>query len=65
MQKRGTFIRTVFLTSVIIIILSFGIYGIFESYEKIKEIYFGEYRNALEISQEKIIFFDYEKEINS
>ena len=65
MQKRGTFIRTVYLTAVIILILSFGIYGVFESYEKIKEIYFGEYRNAVEINQEKITFFDYEKEIEN
>ncbi len=64
MQKRGTFIRTVYLTAVIILILSFGIYGVFESYEKIKEIYFGEYRNAVEINQEKIIFLDLKKEIN-
>lgn len=60
MRKIKVFLRTVYLTSVIIICLFVGIFGICKAYEGIRLVGFGEYRRAVEMDGEKIVFFDYE-----
>lgn len=60
--KKSTkiFFRTVYITSVIIVCLFIGIYGVFKAYEGIRLVGFGEYRKAVEKENDKIIVFDYE-----
>lgn len=59
-QNSKIFSRTVYITSVILLCLIFGFYGVFKAYESIRLIAFGEYRNAVEITDEEIKVFDYE-----
>lgn len=40
--------------------MSFGTLGICKAYESIRFIGFGEYKNAIEISKEKIKILDFE-----
>ena len=54
-----TFFRTVYLSSTVIFCLFIGIYGISKAYENIRLIGFGEYRNAIEITEEEILIFDF------
>jgi len=58
-KKVILFLRTVYLTSVIIFCLVLGFYGICKAYEGIRLVGFGEYRNAIEIEDEKISFLDF------
>lgn len=58
-KKVILFLRTVYLTSVIIFCLVLGFYGICKAYEGIRLVGFGEYRNAIEIEDEKITFLDF------
>lgn len=58
-KKVILFLRTVYLTSIIIFCLVLGFYGICKAYEGIRLVGFGEYRNAIEIEEEKITFLDF------
>ena len=57
------FFKTVYITAVIIFCLVFGITGVMKAYENIREVCFGEYRNAVEIKDGRFRFFDFEAEI--
>ena len=61
-MKRETkiFFRTVKLTSVVLICVLIGFFGITEAYENIRKIGFGEYRKAIEIENGTLKFFDFE-----
>ncbi len=60
MQKNSVFLRTVYITSTILLCLFLGIYGIFSAYKSIRQIAFGEYRNAVEIKEDEIKILDFE-----
>ena len=62
MQNSKVFLRTVYITSVILLCLFLGFYGAFKAYENMRQIAFGEYRNAVEITQDEIKIFDYKKQ---
>ena len=60
MQTYEIFLRTIYMTSVILLCLFLGFYGIFKAYENIRLVAFGEYRNAVEITEEEVKLLDYE-----
>lgn len=57
-KKIILFLRTVYISSVIIFCLLLGIFGVCKAYEGIRLVGFGEYRNAIEQNDEGILFFD-------
>lgn len=59
MQNSKVFLRTVYITSVILLCLFLGFYGVFKAYENIRLTAFGEYRNAVQITGEEIKLFDF------
>ena len=56
------FFRTLYISSVVFFCLFIGIYGISKAYENMRLIGFGEYRNAIEVTENEIKIFDYEIE---
>lgn len=54
------FLRSLYISSVVFFCLFIGIYGISRAYESIRLIGFGEYRDAIEITENEIKIFDYE-----
>ena len=59
-RKAKLFFRSFFISSIIVFNIIFGFSGISKAYEQIRLIGFGEYRKAIEIKDNKILFFDYE-----
>ena len=53
------FLRKMILSFVVSSCILFGFWGICEAYEGIRQVGFGEYRNAIEIEDGKIRFFDF------
>lgn len=64
-MKKNTkiFIRTVHITSVILLCLTIALWGAALSYEGIRKIGFGEQRRAIEIEEGTLHFFDFEIKI--
>ncbi len=60
MQKNSVFLRTVYITTTILLCLIFGVYGVFSAYKNIRQIAFGEYRSPIEITREGIKILDFE-----
>ncbi len=60
-MKRSTklFLRSFYISSVIVFCLTLGILGITKAYEGIRLVGFGEYRNAVEIENGSIKIFDF------
>ncbi len=54
------FIRKTAISAVVSLCIIFGFAGVCKAYEGIREIGFGEYRNAIEIKDQKFRFFDFE-----
>lgn len=61
-RKFKTFIRTFYISSVIMLCIIFGFWGTAKAYSAMRLIAFGEYRNAVSISDDKIRLFDFEIE---
>lgn len=59
-NKIKIFLKTLYLSGVIVFCFILGFSGICKAYENIRLIGFGEYRNAIEISDGTLKFFDYE-----
>lgn len=59
-KETKIFIRTVKYTSLILFCLITCFLGMAKSYENIRKIGFGEYRKAVEIEDGKILFFDFQ-----
>ena len=59
MQKNSILSRTIYLSTIIILCLFLGMYGVFSAYKNIRRIAFGEYREAIEKNEEEIKIFDY------
>ena len=57
------FIRSFYITFIILLCVVFGFYSICKAYENIRLVSFGEYRSAIELEEGKFKFFDYTKEI--
>ena len=60
MQKNSILLRTVYITTTILFCLIFGIYGVFSAYKNIRQLAFGEYRKAIEITEDEIKILDFE-----
>lgn len=56
------FLRKMIISTVISSCILFGFWAVCEAYEGIRQVGFGEYRNAIEIEDGKLIFFDFKKE---
>lgn len=57
------FLRTFYISTVIMFCAVFGFLGIAKSYEAIRLTGFGEYRNAVDIDNDRIRLFDFEIKI--
>lgn len=60
MKRFKVFIRTVYISSVIVFCLFIGIYGSAKAYENIRRIGFGENRSAIEFEDGKLSIFDFQ-----
>lgn len=58
-RKFKLFLKSFYLSSLIIFCLIFGFLGVSKAYENIRMIGFGEYRSAIEIEDGKIKIFDF------
>ncbi len=60
-MKRSTkmFLRSFYISSVVVFCLLLGIFGITKAYEGIRLIGFGEHRSAIEIDDRDIKIFDF------
>ena len=60
-MKRSTklFLRSFYISSVVVFCLIIGVLGISKAYEGIRLVGFGEYRNAVEIENGDIKIFDF------
>ncbi len=54
------FLKSFYLSAVILFCLSFGAYGISKAYENTRQIGFGEYKKALAVTDEGIRILDFE-----
>ena len=57
------FLRSFFISLVVVFCIGVGFFGVAEAYENIRLVAFGEYRRAIEIKEDKIMIFDYEIKI--
>ena len=53
------FIRKMYISAVVSSCILFGFWSICNAYRNIRQIGFGEYRNAIELSDGRLNFFDY------
>ena len=58
------FIRKMYISAVVSSCILFGFWSICTAYRNIRQIGFGEYRNAIEYKDGNFRFFDYEKDLN-
>ena len=60
-MKRNTrlFLKSFFVSSVVVFCLILGFFGITKAYEGIRLVGFGEYRSAIEIDDKGIKIFDF------
>lgn len=57
-----TFIRTFYISAIVMLCIILGFWGTAKAYSAMRLIAFGEYRNAVSISDDKIRLFDFEIE---
>ncbi len=58
-RKTKTYFRTFYISWIIIMCLMFGWFGISTAYENTVQVAFGEYKKAIEISEETIRILDF------
>lgn len=58
-RQTKTYFRTLYITLVVVMCLSLGWIGISMAYENTVQVAFGEYRQAIEISDEQIRILDF------
>ena len=58
------FIRKTYISAVVSSCILFGFCACCVAYQNIRQIGFGEYRNAIEYKDGNFRFFDYEKDLN-
>lgn len=59
-EHTKTYLRTFYITLIIAMCLAIGCLGIAAAYENTVQVAFGEYKKAIEISNEKIRILDFE-----
>lgn len=64
MNKTKVFLRSFYISSVIIFCICFGFLGIAKAYENIRLIGFGEYRKAVEYEEGTLRIFDFEIDLH-
>ncbi len=64
MKKHKIFLRSFYISAVVIFCIFIAFFGISKAYENIRLIAFGEYRNAVEIKENELRFFDLSFELN-
>lgn len=57
------FIRKAYISAVVSSCILFGFCAVCVAYQNIRQVGFGEYRNAIEYKDGTLRFFDYEKKI--
>lgn len=62
-MKKGLFLRSFFISLVLVFCLGFGFFGIAKAYENIRLVAYGEYVNAIELKDGYLKFFDIEIKI--
>lgn len=63
MYSKKLFVKTVKISSIFVFCALFGILAAAEAFEGIREVAYGEYREALEYEDGVLKFFDFEIEI--
>ncbi len=58
MKGFKTFLRSFYISAVIVLCLGIAVFGISKAYESIRRIGFGEYRSAVEFADGEFKFFD-------
>ena len=58
-RKTNVFLRSFYLNSVIIFCVFLAVAGISKSYEGIRQVGFGEYKKAIEITENEIRILDF------
>lgn len=58
-RRTKTYFRTFYISLIVIMCLTFGWLGIATAYENTVRIAFGEYRSAIEISEDTIRILDF------
>ncbi|MBQ8740944.1 MAG: hypothetical protein IJY79_05300 [Clostridia bacterium] len=58
-RQTKTYFRTFYISWIVIMCLVFGWLGIAAAYENTVQVAFGEYKSAIEISNEKIRILDF------
>lgn len=58
-RQTKTYFRTLYITLVILLCLSLGWIGISTAYENIVSVAYGEYKKAIEISEDTIRILDF------
>lgn len=58
-RKTKTYFRTFYISWIVIMCLVFGWFGISTAYENTVQVAFGEYKKAIEISEETIRILDF------
>ena len=59
MRNLRTFLRSFYISSVVVFCLILGFVGVTKAYENIRLIAYGEYKNAIEIENGKLRIFDF------
>lgn len=58
-RQTKTYLRTLYITLVVVMCLSLGWIGISTAYENTVQVAFGEYKRAIEITDEEIRILDF------
>ncbi len=58
-RQTKTYLRTLYITLVVVMCLSLGWIGISMAYENTVQVAFGEYKRAIEITDEEIRILDF------
>ncbi len=59
-KKIKIFLKTVYISSTLLLCLFIGVFGSFKAYEGIRQIGFGEYCSAVEYKDGNLKIFDFE-----
>ena len=59
-KQTRLFFKSFYISATLCLCLFIAVFGSFKAYENIRLIGFGEYKKAVEITPEKIRFFDFE-----
>ena len=58
-MKKSLFLRTVYISAVVIFCIVIGFYSAAKAYENIRLLAFGEYKKAIRIEENSLYLFDF------